>query len=176
MSNEEYFTKQCEVLEYLLSRKDKSHSAIKTVIRCATREACNFASNLPGYDNKLGAKLISKKAYKQISQGDRTNLIGEHIVPISIILIELNNLKIINFESITKTIKKYSTKAVITKSEDCKLRSDGLQKSMPENWCGNDIMARYKRAGIEVIEKTYKEVLKEFKEIIRSKEKSTLGN
>lgn len=58
---------------------------------------------------------MSKLAYKQVLNGDKTNLIGEHIVPVSVILTELNKIKNINLNSISDTIKKHSTKAVITK-------------------------------------------------------------
>ncbi len=103
---------------------------------------------------------MSKLAYKQVLNGDKTNLIGEHIVPVSVILTELNKIKNINLNSISDTIKKHSTKAVITKPEDQRLRALGLQKPMPDNWCGNDIMARYKHAKIDLVDKPYKEVVK----------------
>jgi len=167
MKNEEYFTKQCEVLEYLLLRSDSEHSAIKTVIRCAAREACNFATELPGYDNKLGAKIISKKAFEQLSKGNKSELIGEHVVPISIVLTKLNNIKDISVTSISDLVKMYSTKAVITKEEDERLKDNKLQKNMPDDWCGKDIMSRYKYVNIEVKDMTYKEALKMYNKVLK---------
>lgn len=162
MSNEEYFNKQCEVIEYLSSRDDRDHSAIKTVIRCAVREACNFANDLPGYDNKKGATLVSREALSQIQEGDFSHLVGEHVVPISVVLQKLREAGKPRIHKISEIIKKFSTRAVITKCEDMLLRQAGLTTNMPKGWNGQDELARYKHVRIQTLEETYLDLYKRY--------------
>jgi len=162
MKNEEYFEKQCEVIEYLCSRGDKDHSAIKFVIRCAVRQACNFATDLPGYDSKKGAGLVSKKAHTQILDGDFSGLIGEHVVPISVILRKLDALSSSSAKEIGVLIRRFCTRAVITKAEDSKLGKSGLKKKMPQGWDGGNEMARYDKVEIETLEISYQELLRKY--------------
>jgi hypothetical protein len=158
--NKEYFEKYCLVLTDLLSREDKHNPAIKSIIRYVIREAVNHASDLPGYDNKLGAKVLSKNALSQIISKNTSDLIGEHVVPISIvneILLNMTNpIKIV----IEDTLRKFSLRAVITVDEDRILKSKNLTKNMPPNWDGEKIMARYVFCGIETEDISFKEAIK----------------
>ena len=130
-NNEKYFKTFCEVMQCVFEHKDCDNPAIKSIIRFLVREASNMCTELPGYDNKLGAELVSTEARKQIQSGDTSKLIGEHVIPVSIINKTLMNSKDKSLEKIEKTIKALSKRAVITKDEDAKLRKKGLSKKMP---------------------------------------------
>lgn len=158
--NEIYFKKYCELALDLLKRDDRDNPAIKSVIRFVVREASNHSSDLPGHDNKLGSEIVSILAYQQISEGNKYNLIGEHVVPVSEIVKALRELAELNTQIIAETIKRLSLRAVITKDEDKQLKDHGLSAKMPERWDGKNAMARYEIAGIKVVEMSYKEALK----------------
>jgi hypothetical protein len=156
--NKEYSEKYCLILTDFLSRKDKHSPAMKGIIRYVIRAAVNTAKELPGYDNKLGAEIISKKALLQIKTGNLSGLIGEHAVPISIV----NNM-LLNMESpekciIEKTIQKFSLRAVITADEDIKLKNANLTKRMPPNWDGESVMTRYDFCEIPFVKIAYKAI------------------
>lgn len=157
--NSEYFKIYCELATELFNRSDKNSPAVKSVIRYVVREATNTSSDLPGYDNKLGAKYMSLSAGKQMAKGQFVNLIGEHIVPVSVIIKVLEDGDIFDEGHIARTIEKLSVKAVITKDEDMLLKEAGLSNRMPVNWdIANGIKARYKTVGIELTKSKYKEL------------------
>lgn len=160
--NDEYFRKYCEVACSFLMRGDRDNPAIKSIIRYVVREASNHCSELPGYDNKLGAEIVSVSAYKQISEGNTSGLIGEHIVPVSIINKALLQLSDTSIEEISKTVKSLSKRAVITVEEDKRLKGKGLSKTMPEGWewNGHNVMARYETVGIDTLQTGYKDAVK----------------
>jgi len=168
-NNGEYFKKYCEVTYDFLKREDRENPAIKSIIRYVVREACNHCSDLPGYDNKLGAEMVSALAEKQIAAGGNlAGLVGEHVVPVSVInkkLLELPASRL-SIEEISITVKELSKRAVITKDEDQKLRQKQLSKKMPNGWKwdGHNEMARYAAVGIETLQVSYKEVVKKAKE------------
>ena len=53
---------------------------------------------------------------------------------------------------IAKVIKESTILAWIHQEDDMKLRTGGYAKRMPEDWDGQDPLARYRAAGIEVLE------------------------
>jgi hypothetical protein len=148
--NEEYFGKCCEIACLLLNREDKQHSAIKCILRHVIRQATNFSSVLPGYDNKMGASKISVSALDSIKSGNTSELIGEHVVPISVIDNELRALKDPTKDEIANIIRRLHLRAVITKKEDEYLKEIKLSKAMPADWDGNNLMYRYVKANIVV--------------------------
>lgn len=156
--NSDYFQIYCGLAAELYSRPDKDSAAIKSTIRFVIREATNTASNLPGYDNKLGSEFMSLKAEEQLKRGLFDNLVGEHIVPVSVIIKVLENGNDFSKENISSTIKKLSAKAVITKKEDDLLKKAGFSNKMPLNWNTGDIKARYDAVGIKLIDSKYKEL------------------
>lgn len=163
--NDEYFKRYCEVVYALIKRDDRDNPAIKSIIRYVVREASNHCSDLPGYDNKLGAEIVSTSAYKQISDGAQSGFVGEHIVPVSVINKALLELSELNVEKISKTIRNLSKRAVITTTEDKLLKEKGLSKKMPDGWKwdGKNIMARYEAVGIKTKEINYKECKKKYR-------------
>jgi hypothetical protein len=156
-----YFKKYCEVLSLLLEREDKDNPAIKSTIRFLIREAINHATQLPGYDNKLGASHVSKGALNRIQENSISDLVGEHSVPISVVNTEIRKLEPPTVESIQSLIKKYSIRVVITKEEDERLRAAKLTKSMPIDWDHKEKFARYEKCSIEIVELTYKDALRQ---------------
>ena len=156
--NSDYFKVYCEVAAQLISREDKDSPAVKSIIRYVVREATNTSSKLPGYDNKLGAQLMSLAAYEQMRNGNFSNLIGEHVVPVSVILKLLDKFPSPNADKVAEIVGHYSKKAVITTHEDKSLRLAGLTNRMPDNWDGKKINARYEVLGIELVKSKYKEL------------------
>jgi len=153
----------------LLSREDIKNPAVKNILRFLVREASNCTSDLPCYDNKLGSKMTSVKAIERISKikdGNYTGLVGDHVVPVSVINEKLIELKSIDVDAIKRTISKFAVRAVITKEEDAILRESKYIKKMPDEWNEN-IFARYEKAGIELKNIPYKIVLKEAKNRVK---------
>ena len=75
----------------------------------------------------------------------------DHSIPISVFSIDFRE----NYESYTpETLvdrgRRYATIVHITKEEDKKLRKAGLVKTMPKDWDGIDVYARYKAVDIEI--------------------------
>ena len=53
-------------------------------------------------------------------------------------------------EEIVKIVKEWTIIAAITQEEDADLRKEKLSKTMPKNWNGCDLFARYRKVGIQV--------------------------
>lgn len=121
------------------------------------REGLNkFLSNamiyILGRRKYLQADYYSILAYEKVQRNDFTDLVYEHMVPKRIYFqkecedrARTNNL---TEEYIITMLNKYWHIAVITKPEEKKLS----RKKMPENWDELDIHARYKSAGLELVE------------------------
>lgn len=149
--NEGYFEKYCDVAYLLLNRPDKTNPAMKSIIRHVIREAINHSSDLPGYDNKKGASIASLQAIKQIETGNIIGLVGEHVVPVSVVNERLINLQNPTKEVIAETIRSFNLRAIITESEDKTLKMAGLSKKMPVNWDTTNVMYRYEFVGIKTV-------------------------
>ena len=92
-------------------------------------------------------------------ESDRKRVVKEHVVPLKVIedkLRELVQKQRISLEDIAFILKKFTHFGTITKEEDEKLRKVGLSRSMPPGFFKkghryyNDILARYKEAGIQL--------------------------
>ena len=51
-------------------------------------------------------------------------------------------------ENIEEFLNKYYRLGVLTKAEDIRLNDIKLKSDMPQDWDGNDVFARYKKAEI----------------------------
>jgi|GEM_PF-5664218 len=160
LHNKEHFLKHCEIVEYLLQRKDVQHPAVKHHIRGAIREASNHASSGPGYDSKIGAQYMSVKARDKMQEGNFRDLIGEHIVPVS----TLNEIILTNKnpkqDRIAKILLRFGARAVITNEEHESLKKHELSKNMPSNWNSKNIFERYRIVGIRLEQNRYSEFKK----------------
>lgn len=74
----------------------------------------------------------------------------EHVVPVSVIVNKVSELKKPTEEEIVKIVKEWTIIAAITQEEDADLRKGKLSKTMPKNWNGCDLFARYRKVGIQV--------------------------
>lgn len=77
--------------------------------------------------------------------------VEEHAVPISLFnrkfIAELDNM---TPESVVAMAEGHAAIVQITREEDERLRRAGLVKTMPVDWDGEDIYARYHAVGIEI--------------------------
>lgn len=102
------------------------------------------------FDGKYeGCKYWSIEAQSD-SEEDK-DLIHEHLVPRKIIREKIFSLKNPTKLDISHVLEKYCVGVVITKREDETLNFYKLRSTMPANWDGKDVWARYKVAGIEVV-------------------------
>lgn len=101
------------------------------------------------FDGKYkGCRLWSEKALRGWKY-DRP-LIHEHPVPRKDIRTRLFALRSPTKRSVRTVLNKFCIGVVITKKEDVALIKAGLNASMPADWDGKDIYARYKVVGIKV--------------------------
>lgn len=78
---------------------------------------------------------------------------NDHAIPVKIIIEMIMDSKNINKESILQVLSKYYVSVVITRKEHkITLKKHGLESDMPSNWNNIDPLARYKAAGIKIIE------------------------
>jgi hypothetical protein len=77
----------------------------------------------------------------------------EHTVPLGVIADWVMNLKTNDKEAIYNIFSNHCWAAIVTREEDQKLNSAKLQSVMPSEWeFGNEITARYKKVGIELLQ------------------------
>lgn len=156
MDNTTYFNTFCEIAFLLLNRNDKFSPPIKSIFRHTVREAINHSSDGPGYDNKLGAQFMSQNAFDQMKRGDLKNLVGDHAVPVSVVVDQIySDQQIYSTSDISRIIRKLGVRAVITKQEDNILKKKKLTKNMPDDWDGISFDSRYKAVGIKLLDNQY---------------------
>jgi len=148
----------CKVAALIISKMGiNAHT--KYHIRGAIREA-TLKVTLNKGSGKHKATLMSVSALEQMKCGNKSGLILEHVVPISVINQLILDLDEPNADMIQNIVVDWSLLSVITNNEDLLLKKAGLSKSMPNDWDGADKYARYKEVGIQVIESKYKELVK----------------
>jgi hypothetical protein len=79
-------------------------------------------------------------------------LLFDHAVPFSYLQRELLELSEVTPASVEAVLRRHGTFVLITKDEDALLTSQRLKSQMPNDWDGVDKLARYKAAGIEIID------------------------
>lgn len=130
-------------------------------IQNGLREGLNkFLSNLYiklNDNNKRRTDYISEAAKARIDNDLEDSLVFEHIVPkAEYIQNEFVKSciagKVPSVSEIEDRLNKYWKIATITKDEDDCLTKLGLSKKMPEDWDKEDTLARYKKAGINLLE------------------------
>ena len=84
----------------------------------------------------------------------RAGLVHEHVVPRSIIRKELFALRNPSITTLKRLLDRLCIGVVVTKEEDDHLRSLKLHASMPDDWDGQDVWARYRKANIHVTPQT----------------------
>ncbi len=151
VNNSQGIRNLCEVASVIL-KSMPVNAATTFAVRTVIREAVNKSSpSYKGNNNKRNVQFVSDAARPFLTSQGPT--VSEHIIPISVLL----NSKIyaraeptIDTEGLIQLVAQYSTMALITNEEDARLRQAKLQSSMPEDWDGVDMFARYKAIGIVV--------------------------
>ncbi|GIU15226.1 MULTISPECIES: hypothetical protein [unclassified Shewanella] len=125
------------------------------VINVAIRKLHDSASSFRGEKKYLGHPGWSNEALAILDAHDgaitrcTSKLRHEHIVPISVVVEKLLSYpKNTPLETFKKIILKYAAVVIISSDEDALFREYKLQKTMPANWDGKDVFARYKIVGL----------------------------
>jgi hypothetical protein len=74
----------------------------------------------------------------------------EHVVPLMAIVNRLMNMKPLTEKSVTDLLTRWFTVVLVTCEEHERLNASGLRSTMPPNWNGSDVFARYHAVGIEL--------------------------
>ncbi len=95
-------------------------------------------------------QLVSPAARDRIAAGRTAGLVFEHVVPKQELIQEpceaLARTGELTPEHVLSLLKRYWLLAMVTKEEDRR-----LQRKMPTGWEGQDLLARYTVAGIELV-------------------------
>lgn len=74
----------------------------------------------------------------------------EHAVPLMTIVNLLMKLAPLTEEAVTDLLTSYYLVRLVTKAEHAKLNASGLCSTMPKDWDGIDVFARYAAVGIQL--------------------------
>ena len=123
------------------------------------RGAINSKGNYSHTSLKLKTSYISEKAAELKKTLKEYELLKtthrEHAIPLNVLLTELlPKQKFSNISELEIFFKKYLTSVLITLEERDQLdsRGSGLKKTMPEDWDGEDLFARFKAFGMTIIQ------------------------
>jgi hypothetical protein len=156
--NEEGFWWHCEVAALIINELGINPHT-KHHIRAAIREASNKVTDQKGGGKNI-APLISKSVHSRILQNQTMGFVLEHSVPVSYLNQLVLNLSVVTKEKVGNIIHKWTTLSVITEEEHQKLSALKLSKTMPTDWDGVNKLARYEKAGIELVNISYKDAIK----------------
>ena len=148
---EENLKEHCEVAALIL-RTLPSTSNTRDHVKAAIRKASNQVSSVRGGNNHIKAFYMSSAAEAQMLLGKFDNLIGEHLVPVKVLVTKILSLppQTIEWKDVREVVVQFSKMALITKAEDEILSSAGLLANMPIGWDGSDLLARYTAVGIDL--------------------------
>jgi hypothetical protein len=80
-----------------------------------------------------------------------SDCVVEHVVPRMAIVNRLMDMKPLTAAAITKLLTSHFMVMLVTRKEHTRLNASGLRSTMPSNWDGSDIYARYRTVGIEPV-------------------------
>ena len=106
-----------------------------------------YALNELEKDSVLVSEAVNKKPGK---------VIHEHTFPFRLLRDKLMSLEEVDFLSVSNILNKFHVVAKITSEEDQKLKRNGLNLKMPEDWDKKNPFARYEAVGIS----TYRDAKK----------------
>jgi hypothetical protein len=114
----------------------------------------NLAIKLNGKYTTESADYISCEALAQIKKHDLSELVYEHMVPkekyIQSVCLNKAMQGTLTYQDVYELLNKYWFIAIITKSENLQLNLAGLRSTMPKNWDGKNIFARYNYTNIHL--------------------------
>lgn len=116
----------------------------------ALREPIHFLWEIKdGPKNKV-AKYKSENAVG-LEYGNN-ELVYDHSIPFNYLKDALLSEEDLQVEKLKSYLEKYTAACLITKEEDKRLNKIGLNRKMPTDWDQSDALARYKAAGIKLVE------------------------
>lgn len=102
---------------------------------------------------KSKASIAGFRSKNAIGLGyGKQQVVLDHAVPFKYLLAELLKLTEVTANSVEGVLRleKFNTLVLITKEENDLLNASGYGSTMPKDWDGIDILARYKAVGIDV--------------------------
>ena len=139
----------CEVALHLLHNMPVNAST-KFAVRTVLREAVNKSNpEYEGDNNRKNCHFISVSA-AQLINDPNADLVADHAIPISLLLKEVYEHPGLTLDCLVTLVGKYAVMVLITDAEDDQLAAAGLVKKMPSDWDGQELLARYRSAGIVV--------------------------
>lgn len=120
----------------------------------ALREPIFFLWELRNTNKKHEAALYRSRSSLELVAG-QGQLIYDHAVPFNYLQKELLLLNSVTTENVECILLRHGVACLITKDEDNMLNQSGLGRKMPDDWDGNDCLARYRAIGIEIIKNPY---------------------
>jgi hypothetical protein len=137
-------------------REDPTFS--KSALNYALRRACIMITGHLERNENMHYEISERAQILADSQDGvlyRGQCIIEHPVPMKVI-----NQKIIEEakepEDCVRILRRWSRITIVTKEEDTELNRK-YRTSMPEDWDGEDVWARYRKMGIKVLCEDYEE-------------------
>lgn len=103
-------------------------------------------------DNVIRLATDQPETYRQrqLSKDPTVRLIVDHAVPLAVLVRKLFET---DFDLSRNCLKVFLERnyhlGLLTAAEDCRLNQLGLRSTMPANWDGADLIARYRNAGID---------------------------
>jgi len=73
----------------------------------------------------------------------------EHVVPKMAIVNRLMDMELLTATAITELLTSRFMVMLVTREEHARLNASGLRSTMPRDWDGSDVFARYAAVGIE---------------------------
>jgi hypothetical protein len=123
-----------------------------------TRNLCcrNLKTALHHYwqHKNFGLSSISKKNQiprsKAAQKRHKSECVVEHVVPMMVIVNRLMEMRPLTKPAVIKLLKSFYHVRLVTHEEHKRLTKLKLRYTMPSDWDGSDIFARYAAAGIKV--------------------------
>jgi hypothetical protein len=115
------------------------NAATKYAVRTMLRAACS----------KAKTSYVSKEVQRRKGE-KKTNVIRDHAIPLSVMLDKIYSIRLHSTDELLGLVNTHSVTAEITSDEDKQLHECGINRCMPKNWDGKDVLARYQCAGIEL--------------------------
>lgn len=125
------------------------NAATKFAIRTVLREAINKSNaEYKGNVNRRNCRYISLAAEQKLALEPNAPMVADHAIPVSVSLREFDGLERLCTDTVVSLVAKYAVMVLITREEDGCLRRAGLVKSMPPDWDGDELLARYRHIGV----------------------------
>lgn len=128
---------------------------LSNMIAKFTLAAPSYRLSVAAYEKLKDMGVDLRQPHKRSKfYGKQSPFMYEHSVPCSLVRRHLLSIKP-SIHAVQNVLLSAGTVVMILRSEDDKLRTAGLARSMPDGWqWGNDPLARYRRAKIPLSRKS----------------------